>query len=360
MKRAIEAAAAVRGRTNPNPWVGAVVVRGSEVIAVGATATYGGPHAEASALAAAGPGGGELYVTLEPCMPFPGKRTPPCAEAIVAGGISRVIVALEDTHPSVAGRGLAYLREHGVVVEVGDGREETVALLRPFLKHRATGLPYVIAKFAASLDGRIATASGDSKWITGEAARDRGHQERARVDAILVGSSTVLADDPELTARPGGVRCDFQPVRVVVDSRGRVPSGARIFHQGGPTIVATTATAPASWKREIVDAGGQIVECERGPGGVSLDQLLQILGQRGIGSVWAEGGGTLLGSLFTGGHVDEVWAFMAPLIIGGDGRPALAGTGAATMGDAWRLRDVQIERLGPDVLVRGYAGDWTP
>jgi diaminohydroxyphosphoribosylaminopyrimidine deaminase/5-amino-6-(5-phosphoribosylamino)uracil reductase len=293
-------------------------------------------------------------------MPFPGKRTPPCAEAIVAAGISKVVVAVEDGHPAVAGRGLEYLREHRVAVEVGDGREETLALLRPFLKHRSTGLPYVIAKFAASLDGRIATVSGDSKWVTGEAARDRGHQERARVDAILVGSSTVLADDPELTARPGGVRAEFQPARVVVDSRGRVPASARIFKQGGPTIVATNATAPASWKREIAAVGGQVVECERGAGGVNLHQLLQVLGQRGIGSVWAEGGGTLLGSLFTGGHVDEVWAFVAPLIIGGDGRPALAGTGAAKMGDAWRLRDVEIERFGSDVLIRGYAGDWQP
>lgn len=360
MKQAIEAAASVRGRTNPNPWVGAVVVRGGEIVSVGATATYGGPHAEAAALAAAGPGGAELYVTLEPCMPFPGKRTPPCADAIVAAGISRVVVALEDAHPSVAGRGIAYLREHGITVEVGDGHDETVALLRPFLKHRATGLPYVIAKFAGSLDGRIATASGESKWITGEVARDRGHQERARVDAILIGSSTVLADDPELTARPDGVVSEFQPARVVVDTRGRVPATARIFRKGGPTIVATTAATSAAWKHGIVDAGGQVLECEPGDGGVNLDQLLRVLGQRGIGSVWAEGGGTLLGSLFTGGHVDEVWAFVAPLIIGGDGRPVLAGTGAATMGDAWRLRDVQIERLGPDVLVRGYAGAWSP
>ncbi len=360
MQRALREAATARGRTKPNPWVGAVVVRGGEVVGVGATAPYGGPHAEAAALAAAGPGGGELYVTLEPCMPFTGKRTPPCAEAIVAAGISKVVVALEDAHPSVAGRGIAYLREHGVVVEVGDGREESVALLRPFLKHRATGLPYVIAKFAASLDGRIATALGDSKWITGEAARDRAHQERARVDAILVGSGTVLADDPELTARPGGVLSTVQPARIVVDSRGRVAAGARIFQQPASTIVATTATAPASWKREIADAGGQVVECEPGVGGLNLERLLRVLGERGIGSVWAEGGGSLLGSLFAGDHVDEVWAFLAPLIIGGAGRPAVADTGAATIGDAWRLRDARIEVLGADVLVRGYTGDWSP
>ncbi|HEY5476491.1 MAG TPA: bifunctional diaminohydroxyphosphoribosylaminopyrimidine deaminase/5-amino-6-(5-phosphoribosylamino)uracil reductase RibD [Tepidiformaceae bacterium] len=360
MQRALDAAATARGRTNPNPWVGAVVVRGGEVVGVGATATYGGPHAEAAALAEAGVGGGDLYVTLEPCVAFPGKRTPPCAEDVVAAGIRRVVVALEDGHPNVAGRGVSYLREHGVAVEVGDGRDHAVTLLRPFLKHRATGLPYVIAKFAASLDGRIATASGDSKWITGEVARDRGHQERSRVDAILVGSGTVLADDPELTARPGGIRSEFQPTRIVVDSRGRISAGARLFQQGGATIVATTAAAASSWKREIAAAGGTVVECEPGMGGVNLDHLLRVLGARGIGSIWAEGGGTLLGSLFAGGHVDETWAFLAPMLIGGDGRPALAGPGAATITSAWRMRDVQIERLGADVLVRGYVGDWRP
>ncbi|MBI2766064.1 MAG: bifunctional diaminohydroxyphosphoribosylaminopyrimidine deaminase/5-amino-6-(5-phosphoribosylamino)uracil reductase RibD [Chloroflexi bacterium] len=362
MARALELARGVRGTTSPNPWVGAVIVREGAIVGEGATSPDGGPHAEANALAAAGPlaRGATAYVTLEPCFPFEGKRTAPCSAALIAAGVQRVVVALEDPDGGVSGRGNEALSAAGIAVEVGDGRDGAIALLRPYLKHRRTGAPYVIAKFAASLDGRTATRSGDSKWITGEAARECAHQQRAWVDAVMVGSGTVLADNPALTARPGGAEAAHQPVRVVLDARGRVPAGARLFKEPGRVLVATSSAAPAGWRRAVAGTGAQVIECEAGPGGVQLDQLLTTLGQRGILSVWAEGGGTLLGGLFEGGHVDEVWAFVAPIVIGGDGLPAVGGIGAGVVAEAWRLRETVVERLGEDILIRGYAGDWSP
>ncbi len=361
MQYAVEAAATARGVTSPNPWVGAVLVRHGQVVATGATAPPGGAHAEAAAIAAVADARGmDLYVTLEPCTPFPGKRTPPCAQAIIAAGIRRVVIAIEDPDPNVSGRGTALLRKAGIAVEVGDGAEAVTALLRPYIKHRQSGLPYVIAKFAASLDGRIATRTGDSKWITSESARDRVHHERAWVDAVMVGSGTVLADDPSLTARPGGQLATHQPLRVILDAHARVSPDAAVFRQPGHTLVATTASAPPAWKREIVRAGGQLIDCEPGGTGINLDQLLAALAQRNIMSIWAEGGATLLGSLFEGAHADELWAFIAPLIVGGDGLPAVGGHGPAHIADALRLREPQVELLPPDVLVRGYTGSWSP
>ena len=361
MQIALAAARRVRGSTSPNPWVGCVIVREDEVVGVGATAPPGGPHAEAAALAAAGDvRGATAYVTLEPCAPFAGKRTPPCSLALAEAGVARVVVAIADGDARVGGRGIAALREAGVAVEVGDGREAAMALLRPYLKHRETGLPYVFAKCAASLDGRIATRTGESQWITGEEARELGHRQRAWVDAILAGSGTVLADDPSLTARPGGELAAHQPVRVVLDARGRVPPAARLFQAPGHTIVATSAAAPAGWKRALADAGATILDCESDGRGVNLHQLLRALGRRGILSAWCEGGGELLASLFEGDHVDETWAFLAPVLIGGGGRPALGGAGAASLSSAWRLRDAVVERAGEDILVRGYTGQWSP
>ncbi len=359
MRRALDAARGARGRTSPNPWVGAVLVRGGRIVAEGATRPDGGPHAEALALAGGGRGG-TLYVTLEPCAPFPGKRTRPCAEAIAEAGVERVVAAMLDAEPRVRGRGVALLREAGVEVEVGDGAAEATALLRPYLKHRETGRPYVIAKFAASLDGRIAAAGGDSQWITGEEARERAHEQRAWVDAVLVGSGTALADDPSLTARPGGRTAERQPLRVVLDGRGRLSPEARLLGEPGRTLIATSQEADGGWKAAIAAAGAQVVECEHDGAGLNLDQLLAALAARGVLSVWAEGGGAALGSLVAGGHADEVWAFLAPSVIGGDGVAAVGPAGVTRAADAFRLRERTVEQLGDDLLVRGYAGDWSP
>ncbi len=360
MASALEAARRVRGFTSPNPGVGAALVIGGRVVAAGATAPYPGAHAEAQVLEDSTFPGAELYVTLEPCVAFPGKRTPPCADAIIRAQIGKVVIAMLDPDSAVAGRGVDALRAAGIEVEVGDGSDEARQLLRPYIKHRTTGLPYVIAKFAASLDGRTATANGDSKWITGDLARDRGHQERAAVDAIMVGSGTVLADDPSLTARPGGNLAARQPVRIVLDGRGRIPATAQLFSQPGITLVATTRAADANWKQSITGAGGTILECEEGETGVNLQQLMQVLARRSILSIWAEGGATLLGSLFDEGLVDEAWAFIAPKILGGQARAAVAGIGVDFVSDAPVLRDIHVEQLGPDVLIRGYTGAFDP
>ena len=357
MKFALDDAIGARGRTSPNPWVGAVVVQGSQIFGRGATEPPGGRHAEIVALDRFDARGMDVYTTLEPCAPFPGKRTPSCAETLVAAGVRNVHVAMLDPHPGVSGAGVAILRAAGIEVEVGDGAEEARTLLRPYLKHRQLGIPYVIAKFAASLDGKIATASGDSKWITGEAARDLGHHQRAWVDAIMVGSETVLRDDPALTARPGGKLATHQPVRVVLDSRGRVSASARVFRESGKTIVATTDDSPLDWRERIVATGARLVMCEAGERGVRMEQLMPVLAASGIMSVWCEGGATLLGSLFDGGYVDEVWAFIAPVILGGTGLGAVGGEGAQIMAEAWRLRESTIEAVGADVLVRGFLSE---
>lgn len=360
MQAALDAARKARGTTSFTAWVGAAVVRNGEVLSVGQTQPGGGAHAEAVALAGVDARGADLYTVLEPCVPFEGKRNPPCTGLIIAAGVRRVVVALADPDPNVSGGGIAELRAAGIEVQLGDGAEAATALLRPYIKQRQTGLPYVTAKFAASLDGRTATASGDSKWVTGEAARDSAHQQRAVADAVLVGSGTVLADDPALTARPGGVLANRQPVRIIVDARGRTSAHARIFSEPGAVFAATSYSAPAAWKADMAAAGATVIECEPAPHGVNLDQLLAALGKRGVISIWAEGGGTLLGSLFEGDHVDEVWAFIAPVIIGSDGLPAVGLRSPLTVAEALRLRDPIIEPLPPDVLIRGYTGSWNP
>lgn len=354
MRAAIAAARAARGRTSPNPWVGAALVRDGTIIRTGATSSYGGPHAEAAALANVDARGATLYTTLEPCMPFEGKRTRPCAEVIVEAGVARVVVGLEDPHAPVRGQGVAFLRERGIEVEVGDGAEAITALLRPYLFFRATARPYVIAKFAVSLDGKVGAPAAGIRWLTGEAARERAHQDRAWIDAIMVGSGTVLADDPLLTARPGGVAVDRQPLRVVLDGHGRIPPTAAAL---GPGALVATGPVDSGRRAALSGSGAAVVELESGPDGLNLDQLFRILGQRNILSLIAEGGPTLLSSLFEAGLVNEIHAYIAPVVLGEAGLPLFPRGGAF---EPERLRDVVVERLDPDVLVRGYTGTWSP
>ncbi len=232
MREALAAAAAVRGTTSPNPWVGAVVVRDGAIISRGATSPYGGTHAEAAALANVDARGADLYTTLEPCMPFEGKRTRPCAEVIVESGIRRVVIGLQDPHAPVRGAGVDFLRSKGVEVEVGDGAEAVTELLRPYLKFRNTGRPYVIAKFAVSLDGKVGAPAAGLTWLTSEAAVQRAHEDRAWVDAIMVGSGTVIADNPRLSARIRDTDGPRQPLRVVLDGRGRTDPASIVFRPG--------------------------------------------------------------------------------------------------------------------------------
>lgn len=355
MDLALALAALGAGTTDPNPMVGAVVVRNGRIVGMGFHERLGTPHAEVHALEAAGPlaQGATLYVNLEPCAHY--GRTPPCTQAIIAAGIRRVVAAIEDPDPRVSGRGFAALRAAGIDVTVGVRAEAARRLNELFLKHASTGRPFVLLKSATSLDGRIATATGASRWITGPEARALVHKLRARYPAIMIGSGTALADDPELTARtdPPAPR---QPLRVVVDSRARLPVTARMLRAPGATLVATTEAAPPERRKALEKAGAEVLVLpQRADGRVDLVALMEELGRRGITGVLLEGGASLNGAMLDSGLVDKVMFFIAPMIIGGQGAPAaIGGTGAATLADAWRLVDVSWEACGADLLVSGY------
>jgi diaminohydroxyphosphoribosylaminopyrimidine deaminase/5-amino-6-(5-phosphoribosylamino)uracil reductase len=363
MQRAVSLARRALGNVSPNPAVGAVLVKGGRVIGEGFTQPPGGPHAEVVALRQAGEAarGAALYVTLEPCCHQ--GRTPPCTKAILAAGVREVHLSHLDPDPHVSGNGKAALEAAGVTVIVGDGEEEARRINEAYVKHRTTGLPFVIAKFAASLDGKIAATSGDSRWVSGPESRGWAHRQRTMVDAIMVGVRTILVDNPELTARPEpgeGARLPDgqprQPLRVVADSRGRTPASARVLQ--GPTgaLVATTEASSEAWRQQMRDAGAEVLVVPAADGRVDLGEIIRALGSRDILSLLVEGGGELLGSFFDLGLVDKVQAIIAPIIIGGQEAPAaVAGRGARRMADALRLRDVTVERLGEDVLVTGYT-----
>lgn len=356
MRRALELAYQALGSTSPNPAVGAVIVNEGEVVGEGMTQPPGGPHAEVVALRQAGAKarGATVYVTLEPCSHH--GRTPPCTDALIEARVGRVVFSFEDPDPLVSGRGREQLRAAGIAVEEGDGAAESARILEGYVKHRRTGLPFVIVKYAASLDGRIAAASGDSRWVSGPATLRWTHEGRTKIDAILVGSSTVLIDDPQLTARPDGVEAERQPLRVVLDSAGRTPSTANVLSGRARTLIATTARSRSQWRREIEAAGGEVlVFAEDASGRVPLPPLLRELGQRGILTLLVEGGGVVHGSFFDERLVDKLTAVIAPMIVGAEDAPAaVAGKGAQRMRDAVRLRDMTIERLGDDILVTGY------
>jgi diaminohydroxyphosphoribosylaminopyrimidine deaminase/5-amino-6-(5-phosphoribosylamino)uracil reductase len=330
MGRALEAAESVRGRTSPNPWVGAVVVpeepagadRDGPAWFAGATAPPGGPHAEVVALGAAGhrAHGSTLFVTLEPCAHH--GRTPPCTDAIIAAGARRVVVGIEDPDPLVAGRGIAALRSASIEVDVGVAAAEVGEQLAAYLKHRRTGRPWVVLKLAATFDGRIAAPDGTSRWITGEAARLDAHRLRARSDAVVVGAGTVRADDPHLTVRlPPDDPCfrspDAQPVRVVL---GHAPAGAAV--------------------RPAVELSGEL--------GAVLDEL----GSRGLLQVLVEGGAGVAHAFHASGLVDRYILYLAPALFGGDdARPLFAGPGAPTLGALWRGRVRSVSNLEGDLRV---------
>ena len=359
MRIALEEARLALGTSSPNPAVGAVLVREGQVVGRGHTQPPGGDHAEVVALREAGEqaAGATLYVTLEPCAHQ--GRTPPCTDAILAASVGEVRFAIEDPDPQVSGRGERALREGGIAVDAGDGDAAVAQLLEGYLKHRRTGRPFVIAKYAASLDGRIAAASGDSRWVSGPQTLEWVHNVRPTLDAIVVGSDTVIVDDPQLTARPGGVTQGVhQPLRVVVDSRGRIPDGASVLRGPAATMVATTERSEPEWRQRIAATGAQVALFSEAGGHVDLEALLVGLGQRGMLTVLFEGGGVLLGSLFDGRLVDRVQAVIAPLIIGAADAPAaVAGRGAQRMADAPRLRDIEVRRLGEDVLITGVP-EW--
>lgn len=355
MQAALAEARRALGTTSPNPAVGAVVVREGRIVGRGHTQPPGGAHAEVMALRDAGDAarGATVYCTLEPCGHH--GRTPPCTDALVSAGVAAVHYALGDPDPRVDGAGHRALEAAGIRIEVGDGAEEAAEVLAGYLKHRRTGLPLVVVKFAASIDGRIASASGDSRWVSGPETLEWAHSIRPTLDAIVVGSNTVLIDNPELTARPGGATEGVhQPLRVVVDSRGRLPAEARVLHGASSTLVVTTEHSEQAWRDEIRRTGAEVLVLPDHRGRVDIEALLGILGGRGMLTVLFEGGGVLLGTLFDERLVDRVQAVIAPIIIGAAEAPsAIAGRGAYRMADVTRLRNVRVERLGDDTLIMG-------
>ncbi len=356
MQRALFLARQALGSTSPNPAVGAVIVRDGAIVGEGYTLPPGQRHAEIGALEQSGPRsrGATLYTTLEPCCHF--GRTPPCTEAVIAAGVKRVVAASVDPNPRVAGKGLAALREAGIetVVEEAEGVGE---LYEAFAKHVATGLPFVSAKFAMSLDGKIATYSGDSKWVTGPLAREEVQRIRRESDAVMVGINTVLADDPQLTARePDGSPRPRQPLRVVLDSHCRTPPEARLLREPGAALIATSAAAPAEQVAALRDAGAEVLTGPlQAPGMVEMSRVLSELGRRGVVSLLVEGGGITLGTLFDTGLVDKVYVFVAPVIIGGhQAASPIEGQGTARMSEAWQVQETKIRQIGPDWLISGY------
>ena len=352
MQRAIELAREAVGSTSPNPPVGAVLVRDGRVVGEGRTQPTGGPHAEAEALRMAGDAarGADLYVTLEPCAHH--GRTPPCTDALVEAGVASVCIAVMDPAPHTAGRGVERLREAGIPVTVVDGPSEAQQLVEAFAKHVTSGLPFVVAKFAMSLDGKIAARSGDSRWISNETSRREAHRLRAEADAVMVGIGTALADDPLLTVRDAPLTARGQPLRIVVDSTGRLPASAAMLAAEGTTLVAVASPEAA---RAIETGGAEPVVAPGADGRVDLSQLLTELGARDVMSLLVEGGAALHGALFDSCLVDKVVAFVAPVVIGGDGVPGpIGGVGAERMAEALRLHDVMYSELDGDMMVVGY------
>lgn len=354
MARALELAAAARGRTAPNPQVGCVIVAGGRIVAEGFHAGPGSDHAEVVALKQAGAAaqGATVYVTLEPCNHH--GRTPPCSEALIEAGVARVVIAAADPNPE-SGDGAARLKAAGIEVTTGVLREEAEAGNAPFFTAHRYGRPYVLYKTAMTLDGKIATRSGQSRWITGEAARARVQQWRDELDAIAVGVNTVLLDDPLLTTRlPEG----RTPVKVIFDSMARTSPSARLFEAdagGNPArvIMFVSASADAGRVAALRERGAEVVTQSAEDGRTDISAALANLAQRGLHSLLLEGGGTLAWSFLQARAIDKVAWFIAPLLVGGPGRSPLGGLGVERMADGYRLENVHNEVIDGDLLITG-------
>lgn len=352
MRRALVLAARGVGKTSPNPAVGCVIVKDGTVVGTGWHRKAGSPHAEVHALNAAGAKaqGADVYVTLEPCAHF--GKTPPCAEALVAACVGRVFIGMVDPNPKVAGKGIGRLKQAGIAVETGILEERCRLLNEPFLKWITTGRPFVVLKSALTLDGKSATASGDSRWVTGDQARKAVHRLRGILDGIMVGVGTVMKDDPLLTCRvPGGKN----PVRIVVDTGLNIPLHAAILDasRGARTIVAT-ACADSARREAVTRQGAELLLCRERDGSVDLDDLLEQLGGLGVQSILLEGGSRLAESFLRAGLIDKCLIFFAPKLVGGEGMGLFSGAGVALMKDAYPLERMKFRRVGEDLLVEAY------
>ena len=350
MARALELATKGRGRTSPNPMVGCVVARNGEILGEGYHRRAGERHAEVEAVELAGDvSGATLYVTLEPCSHH--GKTHPCVDLLREKKPARVVAAMEDPNPLVSGQGLDALRDAGIKTEVGLLGSEARRLNEVFVKYITTKTPFVIAKCGMSLDGKIATRTGDSKWVTGEASRRRVHEIRNEVDAILVGSRTVMTDDPRLTTRLEGIETK-DPIRIILDGNRHLDSDRRVFHleSEAPTWVVSRGEDP-------VDGADEVLSMPGTEAGLDLNALMVELGRREITSVLIEGGGATHASAFAAGVVDKVLFFVAPKIVGGrNAVSAVEGEGVASMGDAIALYGMKAEAIGEDLMIEAYVG----
>jgi diaminohydroxyphosphoribosylaminopyrimidine deaminase / 5-amino-6-(5-phosphoribosylamino)uracil reductase len=358
MSLALSLANLAQGQVSPNPAVGAVLVKNDSIIGQGYTQPPGSDHAEIVALKQAGREAQDsiLYVTLEPCCHF--GRTPPCTESIIKAGIKEVHFSLLDPNPLVAGKGQAALEAAGIKTWAGESADQASKMNEAYIKYITTGLPFVTVKFACSLDGKIATRTGDSKWITGEDARKLVQHIRYTSDAIMTGANTIISDDPHLTVRiaiKGGVT-HKQPLRIIVDGLGRTPWSARIFKEPGKTLIVLGKSVSPDQKKALLANGAEILELPSKEGLLDLKELFTVLGKRETTSILVEAGGILTGSLFDSHLVDKVVAFLAPMVIGGaEARPAVAGLGIPKLQDAFKLKDCLFEKVGQDFMISGYV-----
>jgi diaminohydroxyphosphoribosylaminopyrimidine deaminase/5-amino-6-(5-phosphoribosylamino)uracil reductase len=347
-----------RGFTSPNPMVGAVVVSDNRIVGQGYHQFAGGPHAEINALAQAAERarGATLYVTLEPCNHT--GRTGPCTAKIISAGIRKVVVAMQDLNPDVCGGGIAFLRSHGIEVVTGVGEPAARRLNESFVKFITTKRPFVIVKCAATLDGRIATHTGDSKWVSGPQARAYVHRLRHSTDAIMVGVDTIKADDPQLTARLADGQ-GKDPQRIILDTHLSIPLEARVLSstsEAATYLVCQQGIDPAR-RGAVEKKGARVIECELQQGRIDLARLMERLGAMQITSLLIEGGGRVIGSALAAGVVDKILFFYAPKILGGDdGVPMARGIGPAAMQESIPVKQMQIQRFGPDLMIEGYIG----
>lgn len=358
MARALELAEKGVGYTNPNPLVGAVIVKDGRIIGEGYHQVYGSHHAEINAMNSTTEDikGATMYVTLEPCSHY--GKTPPCAEAIVKSGIKKVVIGLKDPNPLVAGRGIKILQDNGIDVVVGILEDEGRKLNEIFLKYITTNVPFCIMKTAMTLDGKIATKTGDSKWITEELSREYVHKIRHRVSGIMVGIGTVLADDPSLTTRLDRDVENKDPVRIIVDSNGKIPLEAKVLNlrSNAKTIIATTEKIKKDKIRALEEKGAEVVITPIKNNGVDLSFLMNVLGEKKIDSILLEGGSRINYSALEAGIVDKVNAFIAPKIIGGDtAKTPVGGEGKTYMKEAISLREIDVHSFGNDIMIEGYV-----
>ncbi len=355
MRMALQLAEKARGRTSPNPMVGAVVVKNDKVVSRGYHRKAGEPHAEAIALKQAGRAakGATLYVTLEPCS-HTNKRTPPCTPLVLQSGVKRVVVAMIDPNPHVSGGGIKTLKKSGIEVVAGVLEAEAKKLNEAFIKYITTGAPFVTLKIAQTLDGKIATAAGESKWITGEKAREEGHRLRDANDAVLVGINTVLKDNPSLTTRiPRG----RDPIRIVVDTKLRTPLKAKIITQksSAKTYIATLDSMPKDKLVKLLDAGVEVLLAKGSKGHVDLKNLMKMLGGFGVTSVLIEGGSEVHASALKSGIVDKVVMFIAPMLMTGkDSLCSIGGVSPTRLTQSIRLRNMTSRMVGDDLMIEGY------